>query len=130
MTTLTRRHLGKTLGLAVAAGFILRGGRAVAEDAISVHIDNFTFEIEHVGGTHAPDSVVVRVPQAKVMFVGDCYYPPPMHLRNPGDSFNFAMMRSLIREDIDWYIDGHTEPMTREQFAKIATSETPLTESL
>jgi glyoxylase-like metal-dependent hydrolase (beta-lactamase superfamily II) len=97
---------------------------------MSMYIDNFTFEIEHVGGNHAPDSVVVRVPQAKVMFVGDCFYPPPLHLRNPGDTFNFAMMRSLIRDDYDWYIDGHTEPMTREQFAQIATSETLPTESL
>lgn len=86
-------------------------------------VDNVTFEIEHVGGRHSPDSVVVRLPQSRIMFVGDCFYPPPLHLRNPEDTFDFAMMRSLIRGDVDIYVDGHNDPVTREVFAQIATSE-------
>ena len=97
---------------------------------MNMYIDGVAIEIEHVGGNHAPESVVVRLPQSHVMFLGDCFYPPPIHLRNPGDTFDFAMMRSLIREDIDWYVDGHNSPVSREQFSQIATSETLPIDSL
>ena len=97
---------------------------------MSMYIDGVTIEIEHVGGHHAPDSVVVRLPQSHIMFLGDCFYPPPPHLRNPGDTFDFAMMRSLIREDIDIYVDGHNDPVSREVFTQIATSETLPADSL
>jgi plastocyanin len=43
MTSLTRRSLGSTLGLALAAAFMLPARRARAEDT-EIHIDNFTFE--------------------------------------------------------------------------------------
>jgi hypothetical protein len=72
----------------------------------------------------------VRLPQLRIMFVGDCFYPPPLHLRNPGDTYDFAMMRSLIRPDIDTYVDGHNDPVSREVFAQIATSESLPVETL
>ena len=90
---------------------------------MSMYIDHVTIDIEHVGGRHAPDSVVVRLPQSRVMFLGDCFYPPPLHLRTPEDTYDYAMMRSLIREDYDWYVDGHNEPFSREVFTQMAASE-------
>jgi hypothetical protein len=39
------------------------------------------FELEHVGGQHAEDSIVVKIPQAQIMFIGDCYCLPTLHLR-------------------------------------------------
>jgi glyoxylase-like metal-dependent hydrolase (beta-lactamase superfamily II) len=44
-------------------------------DHLTIPPDNETLELEHVGGLHAPDSIVVRVRKASVMFVGDCFYP-------------------------------------------------------
>ncbi len=91
---------------------------------MNLYIDGVNIELEHVGGSHSPDSIVVRLPQSRIMFLGDCFYPPPLHLRNPEDTFNFAMMRSLIHPDIDTYVDGHNDPVSRDLFAQIATSET------
>ena len=43
MTSLTRRGLGSTIGLAIAAALLLPSTRANAEETM-VNIDNFTFE--------------------------------------------------------------------------------------
>lgn len=92
----------------------------VLTQRLTLYVDGLRIEVEHVGGNHSADSVIVRLPQARVMFVGDCYYPPPSHLRTDSDTFDFAMMRRLIDPEIDWYIDGHNPPMSRETFAQIA----------
>jgi glyoxylase-like metal-dependent hydrolase (beta-lactamase superfamily II) len=88
-----------------------------------VFLDGLTLDIEHVGGAHAADSVVVRVPEARVIFVSDCYYPPPMHLRKPEDTLDKAMIDSLVDDAYDVYIDGHGKPRTRDEFAALAEDE-------
>ena len=87
---------------------------------LTLYVDEVRIDLEHVGGQHAPDSIVVRVPEAKVMFTGDCYAPPPLHLRKPEDTLDFAMMRSLVSSDYDHYIDGHGAPLMRKAFNKLA----------
>lgn len=79
-----------------------------------LHLDGVTVEIEHIGGQHAPESVIVRVKQAGVMFVGDCYYPPPMHQRKPTDTLDWGMIERLANENMAVYVDGHGPPRTAE----------------
>lgn len=81
---------------------------------MNLYLEGTTLEISHVGGQHAADSVVVRVPEARVMFTGDCYYPPPQHLRKPNDTLDFKLMETLLDKDYDNYIDGHGEPTSYE----------------
>lgn len=66
--------------------------------------------ISHVGGKHAPDSAVVVVPDSSVMLVGDCYFPPPYHLREEGDGIDFALAKRLLAERHSWYVDAHSPP--------------------
>jgi glyoxylase-like metal-dependent hydrolase (beta-lactamase superfamily II) len=66
--------------------------------------------VRHVGGRHAPDSVVVVVPDSGVMLLGDCFYPPPFHLRADGDELDFGMVKRLLAERHAWYVDAHSEP--------------------
>jgi glyoxylase-like metal-dependent hydrolase (beta-lactamase superfamily II) len=73
-------------------------------------VDDLTIELEHVGGQHAPDSVIVRVPEAGVLFLGDCYYPPPLHLRTAPAAPDWAMLDSLVNDRYQWYIEGHDRP--------------------
>lgn len=70
-------------------------------------------EVRHVGGGHAPDSTVVIDHEAKVAFLGDCFYPPPYHLRKPADGHDVGMIRALLAEELDWYVDSHNEPRRR-----------------
>ena len=67
-------------------------------------------EIRHVGGNHAPDSTVVVVPDEGVILLGDCFYPPPYHLRQDGDEIDFGMVKRLLAERHTWYIDAHSPP--------------------
>jgi glyoxylase-like metal-dependent hydrolase (beta-lactamase superfamily II) len=86
---------------------------------LQVYLGDLTIEIEHVGGVHAPESVIVRIPEQRVLFTGDCYYPPPIHLRRPDDALDATMIESLLDDQIDVYIDGHGLPRSRDEFAAL-----------
>lgn len=82
-------------------------------DSHVVVIDDIAVRLQHVGGQHSPDSVVVRVPGDRVMFLGDSFYPPPYHERGPDDDIDVGMLASFVDNDIDWYVDSHGEPTSR-----------------
>jgi len=100
------------------ASFRIIVPEAVFEKTETIHLDKVTIELEHVGGKHAQDSIVVKIPQARVMFLGDCYYPPPLHLRKSGVRPSFDMLASLESEAYELYIEGHDEPFTRAELLK------------
>ncbi|MGW5192952.1 MBL fold metallo-hydrolase [Kribbella sp. NPDC004138] len=67
--------------------------------------------LRHVGGKHAPDSLIVLADG--VALLGDAFYPPPYHLRTPDDTVDYAMIRQLLDEPYDWYVDAHSPPRSR-----------------
>lgn len=93
-------------------------------DTMTLYLDELVIELEHVGGRHADDSIIVRLPQQRVMFVGDSYYPEPYHLREDGDEdLDLPMLNSLLDADYDIYIDGHGPPRTQGEFRKMIAWE-------
>lgn len=66
-------------------------------------------------GVHAQDSIVVKVPEAGIMFLGDCYYPPPLHRRRRDSRPDVAMLNALESADYDLYVEGHDDPFTRAE---------------
>jgi glyoxylase-like metal-dependent hydrolase (beta-lactamase superfamily II) len=70
-------------------------------------------ELEHVGGRHTPESTIVRVPRDGVVFLGDCYYPPPYHLRSPDDRPDLDLLKSIVSDDYEWYVESHAPPWRR-----------------
>lgn len=56
-----------------------------------------------------------RVPDSSVMLLGDSIYPPPVHLRRPGDGLDLALARELLEEGYECYVDGHGEPWRRDE---------------
>ncbi|RMF77977.1 MAG: MBL fold metallo-hydrolase [Chloroflexi bacterium] len=83
---------------------------------LQLYIDDMALECQHVGGQHAPDSIVVQVPQAGVMFLGDCFYPPPAHLQSIVTEPDYAMLRSLLVDSqFEIFIAGHSAPHTRQE---------------
>ena len=91
----------------------------VLSKTLRLYPGDMTVEIEHVGGQHAPDSVVVRLPEVGVMFTSDCYARPPLYLRHPNDAPDADMMESLLDADIDMYIDGHGNPRTHADLKQL-----------
>jgi glyoxylase-like metal-dependent hydrolase (beta-lactamase superfamily II) len=70
-------------------------------------------KLRHVGGRHAPDSIVVAVPDSSVMLLGDCFYPPPLHLRTADDGLDEDQLRGLLDEQYEWYVDSHSDAWRR-----------------
>jgi len=83
-----------------------------------INLDRLTIELEHVGGEHAEDSIVVKIPEDGVMFIGDCYYPPPLHLRKPDSATSLDMLRRLQNDAYSLYVEGHDKPFTRTELLK------------
>lgn len=65
-------------------------------------------ELRHVGGNHAPDSLIAVADG--VALLGDAFYPPPYHLRTPEDTADLAMIKRLLSERHEWYVDAHSPP--------------------
>ncbi|WP_200207282.1 hypothetical protein [Micromonospora coerulea] len=55
--------------------------------------------------------------------LGDCFYPPPYHLRQPGDTYDGELIRSLLDEGrfgrFDWYVDSHHQPRTGQEVREL-----------
>lgn len=86
----------------------------VFETSKLIHLDHVNIELVHVGGAHSGDSIIVKIPEAKVMFLGDCYLPPPLHLRGPDETFSMSMLQSFAQEQYYLYIDSHSDPFTQQ----------------
>ena len=83
------------------------------QDTFTLQCDDTRIELEHVGGQHAEDSIVVRVPHAGVLFLGDCYYPPPLHLQTSKSKPSLNILNDLQSEDYSLYVSGHAKPLTQ-----------------
>jgi glyoxylase-like metal-dependent hydrolase (beta-lactamase superfamily II) len=97
-------------------GFAVRPPDTVFDEALTLPTG---VELTYVGGRHAVDSIVATVPDAGVRFLGDCFYPPPFHLRGDGDTHDLAMLRRLLRDDIAWYVDAHSAPVGADEVAAV-----------
>lgn len=84
---------------------------------LTLYAGSFSFWLTHIGGQHAPDSTIVQI--GDVVFLGDCYYPPPLSLRQPGDTLDFAMIEQLLALNAATYIDAHGSPRTHAEFAQL-----------
>jgi glyoxylase-like metal-dependent hydrolase (beta-lactamase superfamily II) len=67
----------------------------------------------HVGGRHAPDSTIVIDEESGVALLGDCFYPPPLHLRDERSTIDVAMLRDFAELPVQWLVDSHGPPRRR-----------------
>lgn len=67
--------------------------------------------VRHVGGRHAPDSAIVLDTESGVAILGDCFYPPPLHLRRDDDAPDRTMLQQLTELPVDWLVQGHGPPL-------------------
>lgn len=91
-------------------GFEVLPPRRTFADALMLPVG---VEVRHVGGRHAPDSAVVADPESGVLLLGDCYYPPPFHLREPSDRPDLATVARLVDDRFEWYVESHDAPQRR-----------------
>lgn len=84
-------------------------------DKMTIQLDRLTLELNWVGGSHSSDSIIVEVVEQGVLFVADCFYPPPFHLRKPDDLPDWHMLEGMTKDSIRWYVHGHGEPLTVDE---------------
>ncbi|MGI1831631.1 MBL fold metallo-hydrolase [Bacillus safensis] len=84
---------------------------------IEIDLGGVTCVVQHVGGDHAADSVIVYVKEEKILFLGDCIYPK-MYAEKVHYTVKeiLRLLDELEAFDADTYIPSHQRPWTKEEF--------------
>ncbi|MFC4022243.1 MBL fold metallo-hydrolase [Oceanobacillus longus] len=83
---------------------------------MEIDLGGITCVVEHVGGVHAQDSSIIYVPEEKVVFLGDCIYQDFYSGEWSYDKKELDILLEKIKKyDVDWYVNGHQSPKTREE---------------
>ncbi|WP_163114575.1 MBL fold metallo-hydrolase [Bacillus safensis] len=84
---------------------------------IEIDLGGVTCIVQHVGGDHAADSVIVYVKEEKILFLGDCLYPK-MYAEKVHYTVKeiLRLLDELEAFDADTYIPSHQRPWTKEEF--------------
>jgi len=88
----------------------------------SIDLGGVTVTLQHVGGDHASDSVVMHIPQDGVLFVGDCLceaiYTPQRFFTTAA---LYPLLDAVLAFDADITIEGHADtPLTRDDLGALA----------
>jgi glyoxylase-like metal-dependent hydrolase (beta-lactamase superfamily II) len=76
---------------------------------LTIPLQGMSIHLEHVGGYHARDSIIVQIKEARVMFMGDAFYPSHEVKRR-----NWHMLsKFLAQKDYDTFVSGHMPPIFR-----------------
>jgi len=102
---------------------VIRPPEISFRDEIELDLGGVTCRLVHVGGDHAADSVVVYVPEDRIVFLGDCLYPaiyaPARHYTT---AKLFPLLDRLLSFNAECYLAGHhPQPMTRAEMQAEAT---------
>jgi glyoxylase-like metal-dependent hydrolase (beta-lactamase superfamily II) len=87
------------------------------KDRLEFDLGDIHCQVEHIGGDHAPDSVIVYLPEEKVMFLGDALYED-LHHGAPSYTVHklYPLLDNILRYQADLYIWSHeSEPMPEKE---------------
>ncbi|WP_066154626.1 MBL fold metallo-hydrolase [Halalkalibacter krulwichiae] len=83
---------------------------------MEIDLGGITCVIEHVGGVHADDSCIIYVPEAKVMFLGDCIYQDFYSGDWSYDQQQLTILLEKIKKyEVEHYVTGHQDPKTHDE---------------
>ncbi|WP_342493729.1 MBL fold metallo-hydrolase [Bacillus sp. FSL R5-0712] len=87
------------------------------DQRMEIDLGGVTCVVQHVGGDHAADSVIVYVKEEKILFLADCIYPK-MYAEKVHYTVKeiLRLLDELEAFDADTYIPSHQRPWTKEEF--------------
>ncbi|GHH99889.1 MBL fold metallo-hydrolase [Neobacillus kokaensis] len=92
------------------------------EKQVEIDLGGVTCIVQHVGGDHAADSVIVYIPEEKILFLGDCIYPDIFSEKeNYTINETLQLLDRLEAFDADTYILSHWKPISKEEFNQEVT---------
>jgi glyoxylase-like metal-dependent hydrolase (beta-lactamase superfamily II) len=87
------------------------------EGKLEINLGEVTCILEHVGGDHAQDSVVVYIKEEKILFLGDSIYADIFSKkRNYTISGTLALLGKLDTFDAETYILSHGMPISKAEY--------------
>ncbi|MCZ8518536.1 MULTISPECIES: MBL fold metallo-hydrolase [Paenibacillus] len=87
------------------------------ENRMTVDLGGVTCILQHVGGDHAGDSVVVYIPEERILFLGDCIYPDIYAKRRQYTPENILALAAVLESfEADTYVLSHWKPVSRAEF--------------
>ncbi|WP_166001080.1 MBL fold metallo-hydrolase [Bacillus sp. Cs-700] len=89
------------------------------EGKLEIDLGGVTCVLQHVGGNHAADSVVVYLKEEKILFLGDCFYPDIFSSKtNYTVKTTNRLLDVLEGFEAEWVILSHGEAIQIEAFRK------------
>ncbi|WP_273834381.1 MBL fold metallo-hydrolase [Guptibacillus sedimenti] len=89
------------------------------EGKLEIDLGGVTCVLQHVGGDHAADSVVVYIKEEKILFLGDCFYPDIFSSKtNYTVKTTTQLLDVLEGFEAEWVILSHGEAISSEAFAR------------
>lgn len=87
------------------------------KDSLEIDLGELTCVLKHIGGPHTDDSIMVYVPEEKVIFLGDCVYGRRYNNLYGYDKDKLFDMIEIIEEyeDIEHYILSHESLCSRKE---------------
>lgn len=108
----TREHLVIELNNEQRRKLKLRPADITFTDSIQLHLGDVTCNIQFVGGDHASDSVVIYIPEDKVLFLSDCFYytvyQEPCHYT---EAKILPLIDKLESFDAQKFVKGHANQL-------------------
>lgn len=87
------------------------------ENRIEVALGGVTCILQHVGGDHASDSVVVFIKEEKILFLGDSIYPDIFsEKRNYTTERVLSLINLLETFEAETYILSHWKAISKDEF--------------
>lgn len=88
------------------------------ETSITLDLGGISCVIEHVGGDHADDSVILYIPEEKVLFLGDCLYAYISHEEwSYTSEKSLHLVEHLTQFDAEFiFLSHHDAPLSRDEF--------------
>jgi len=94
----------------------------IFEDRMEIDLGGLTCIIQHVGGSHASDSVVVYLKEEKILFLSDCIYSDIYaEKRRYEINETLQLLDKIETFDAETYILSHWRPISKEEFKQEVT---------
>lgn len=102
------------------------------DEKAEIDLGGVTCILQHVGGDHTTDSIIVYIKEEKILFLADCIYANMYAPRNNYTVSNTVKLLDVIDTfDTETYILSHWKPVSKSEYsqeAKTLRSVAKLTE--
>lgn len=86
-------------------------------EKMEIDLGGVTCVLQHVGGDHTTDSIIVYIQEEKVLFLSDCLYA---NMYAPKNNYTVNRTLNLLDQlesfDADFYIFSHWKAATKQEF--------------